>query len=77
MALDYDWATQCIYWSDVTQLGSSIKKICNYKVNSTINTEIQSQTLQASTLQNPDGLAVDWVGRNLYWCDKYVYRVVA
>ena len=22
------------------------------------------------TLQNPDGLAIDWVGRNLYWCDK-------
>lgn len=28
------------------------------------------QTLHSSTLQNPDGLAVDWVGRNLYWCDK-------
>lgn len=28
------------------------------------------QTLHSATLQNPDGLAVDWVGRNLYWCDK-------
>lgn len=22
------------------------------------------------TLRNPDGIAVDWLGRNLYWCDK-------
>jgi low-density lipoprotein receptor-related protein 1 (alpha-2-macroglobulin receptor) len=24
----------------------------------------------SGTLKNPDGLAVDWVGENLYWCDK-------
>ena len=26
--------------------------------------------LHSSTLRNPDGIAVDWLGRNLYWCDK-------
>ncbi|XP_050504790.1 prolow-density lipoprotein receptor-related protein 1 isoform X2 [Diabrotica virgifera virgifera] len=65
VALDFDWATQCIYWSDVAQLGSSIKRLCNYKTNST-----DVEILHSPTLQNPDGLAVDWIGRNLYWCDK-------
>ncbi|XP_050312267.1 prolow-density lipoprotein receptor-related protein 1 isoform X2 [Anthonomus grandis grandis] len=67
VALDYDWATQTIYWSDVTQLGSTIKRLVNYREESTSD---RSELLHSSTLQNPDGLAVDWVGRNLYWCDK-------
>ncbi|XP_056636916.1 low-density lipoprotein receptor-related protein 1 isoform X1 [Diorhabda sublineata] len=65
VALDYDWSSKCIYWSDVTQLGSSIKRLCNYKENST-----QAEILHSPSLQNPDGLAVDWIARNLYWCDK-------
>jgi integrin beta 2 len=28
VALDYDWLDQCIYWSDVTALGSSVKRLC-------------------------------------------------
>ncbi|XP_069676734.1 low-density lipoprotein receptor-related protein 1 isoform X1 [Periplaneta americana] len=63
VALDYDWAEQCIYWSDVMALGSSIKRLCG-------SSDSAYQVLHSATLQNPDGLAVDWVGRNLYWCDK-------
>ncbi|KAK9892226.1 hypothetical protein WA026_019028 [Henosepilachna vigintioctopunctata] len=70
VALDYDWKEQCLYWSDVTEHGSSIKRLCDYKNNSTA-----IQTLHSPTLQNPDGLAVDWIGRNLYWCDKGVDTV--
>lgn len=28
------------------------------------------KVLHRTGLSNPDGLAVDWVGGNLYWCDK-------
>ena len=30
----------------------------------------QQEILHDVTVKNPDGLAVDWVGRNLFWCDK-------
>ena len=28
VALDYDWQDQCLYWSDVTEYGSSLKRLC-------------------------------------------------
>ena len=28
------------------------------------------QVLHNTTLHNPDGIALDWFGLNLYWCDK-------
>ncbi|CAG2110813.1 unnamed protein product, partial [Medioppia subpectinata] len=64
VALDFDWAEQCIYWSDVTSLGSSIKRLCGN------NESAAEQILHSATVQSPDGIAVDWIGRNLYWCDK-------
>ncbi|GFY45676.1 low-density lipoprotein receptor-related protein 1 [Trichonephila inaurata madagascariensis] len=62
VALDFDWLENCLYWSDVTALGSSIKRMC-------LSTP-GHQLLHAGSVQSPDGLAVDWIGRNLYWCDK-------
>ncbi|XP_076313100.1 LDL receptor protein 1 isoform X3 [Tachypleus tridentatus] len=62
VALDFDWSEKCLYWSEVTTTGSSINRMCN---NQTV-----PQVLHKVTVQSPDGLAVDWIGRNLYWCDK-------
>lgn len=28
VALDFDWASQCIYWSDVTRQISRIRRLC-------------------------------------------------
>ncbi|CAB3364278.1 Hypothetical predicted protein [Cloeon dipterum] len=62
VALDFDFSSNCIYWSEITSRQSVIKKRCN----DTSNPEV----IATGTVKNPDGLAVDWVGRNLYWCDK-------
>ena len=62
VAIDYDYETKCAFWSDITKHGSSLRKLCG--------TDNGTQVLNLVSLQNPDGLAVDWIGRNLYWCDK-------
>ena len=63
-----------MFWSDVTSRGSALRKACLPHLKRTSNSSgtfipsIKSE--QLVTLQNPDGLAVDWVAKNLYWCDK-------
>uniref|UniRef100_A0A3B3HEJ1 Uncharacterized protein n=1 Tax=Oryzias latipes TaxID=8090 RepID=A0A3B3HEJ1_ORYLA len=53
---------QMIYWTDVNTQGSMIRRM---HINGS-NVQVLHRTL----LSNPDGLAVDWIGGNLYWCDK-------
>uniref|UniRef100_A0AAR2JKN9 EGF-like domain-containing protein n=1 Tax=Pygocentrus nattereri TaxID=42514 RepID=A0AAR2JKN9_PYGNA len=62
VALDFDYRQQMIYWTDVTTQGSMIRRM---NINGS-----NVQVLHRTSLSNPDGLAVDWVGGNLYWCDK-------
>ncbi|XP_078701573.1 prolow-density lipoprotein receptor-related protein 1-like isoform X3 [Branchiostoma floridae x Branchiostoma belcheri] len=62
VALDFDVKEERIYWTDVTTQRSMIRRAY---INGS-NFEV----LHSTALSNPDGIAVDWVGRNLYWCDK-------
>uniref|UniRef100_A0A3P9KCX4 EGF-like domain-containing protein n=1 Tax=Oryzias latipes TaxID=8090 RepID=A0A3P9KCX4_ORYLA len=62
VALDFHYAEQMIYWTDVTTQGSMIRRMHMNGSN--------MEVLHRTSLSNPDGLAVDWVGGNLYWCDK-------
>ncbi|XP_046809386.1 low-density lipoprotein receptor-related protein 1 [Lucilia cuprina] len=62
VALDFDWDSKCLFWSDVTSTVGMIKRFCTV--------ENKTTTLHQAMLKNPDGLAVDWVAKNLYWCDK-------
>ncbi|XP_050433383.1 low-density lipoprotein receptor-related protein 1 isoform X2 [Adelges cooleyi] len=61
VAVDYDFAENCYYWSDVTNQGSTIKRLCKDK---------SSERLHGPAIYSPDGIAVDWIAKNLYWCDK-------
>ena len=33
------------------------------------------ETLHHTTTRNPDGMAVDWIGGNLYWTDRAKYTI--
>ncbi|XP_055345561.1 prolow-density lipoprotein receptor-related protein 1-like [Paramacrobiotus metropolitanus] len=68
VAVDFDWDSQCVFWSDVLPTGSTINRLCLNQHNASHLPEVK--VLHSSSLSNPDGMAVDWIGKNLYWCDK-------
>lgn len=59
VAIDYDFGNQYIYFSDVSL--QSIRK-ANFNGNSVVN-------IVNNNLITPDGLAFDWVAKNLYFSD--------
>jgi low-density lipoprotein receptor-related protein 1 (alpha-2-macroglobulin receptor) len=63
VALDFDFIEQKIYFSDITT--SHGVNICRINFDGK-----NKQVLHSLNVYNPDGIAVDWIGRNLYWCDK-------
>lgn len=60
IALDYDFDTGYVFWTDV--------------INETINRARMEENPKVDVLvkidlNTPDGIAVDWINRKLYWTD--------
>jgi hypothetical protein len=69
VALDYDFLGNKVYWSDVASeriLWTSLG------LNDTMRSP---QPLVTDDVSTPDGLAVDWVHKNLYWTDTGKNRI--
>ncbi|XP_036409805.1 low-density lipoprotein receptor-related protein 8-like [Megalops cyprinoides] len=63
VALDVDVNANKIYWTDIFH-----RKIYSAYINKASDSS-QHVSLTDSILQSPEGLALDWVHKNLYWTD--------
>uniref|UniRef100_A0A3Q3VTW9 EGF-like domain-containing protein n=1 Tax=Mola mola TaxID=94237 RepID=A0A3Q3VTW9_MOLML len=61
VALDVDVSTNKMFWSDLYH-----RKI----YSAYINKATESQVELIDSLHSPEGLAVDWVHKNIYWTDS-------
>ncbi|XP_071524036.1 sortilin-related receptor-like isoform X2 [Panulirus ornatus] len=60
IALDFDMANNCIYWSDVEEM--KIRRLC-------FDGRHDVETLVDNNLRSVEGLAFDWISKNLYFVD--------
>lgn len=65
ISIDYDPVDDFIYWSDEDQRVIKKSRQDGTSITDVINTEIKQ----------PDGLAVDWIARNLHWTDSGSDRI--
>ena len=63
--MDYDHAEGRVYWSDNYQ-----GRICSAFLNAT-----SVKILFRCNVKKPEGLAIDYVGRNIYWTDTGTNRI--
>ncbi|KAL6458078.1 hypothetical protein MHYP_G00333080 [Metynnis hypsauchen] len=64
VALDVDVTTNKMYWCDLFH-----HKIFSAYINKARNSSEQT-TLIDTALHSPEGIAVDWVHKNIYWTDS-------
>ncbi|XP_020846577.1 low-density lipoprotein receptor-related protein 2 isoform X2 [Phascolarctos cinereus] len=81
-AIDYDWDPEGIGLSVIyfTVLGEgsdfgSIKRAYIPTFDSSGNNPVKEVDLNLKYIVRPDGIAVDWVGRHIYWSDASTNRI--
>lgn len=65
IAVDYDPIEDFVYWSD-----DEVHKIQRVRLNGS-----DQQDVIDTEIENPDGIALDWIARNLYWTDTGTDRI--
>lgn len=65
VAIDYDPVEGKVYWTD-----QNLQRVFKAFLNGT-----GMEDVIATQIDHPDGIAVDWIGRNLYWTDTGTDRI--
>ncbi|XP_048255750.1 low-density lipoprotein receptor-related protein 4-like isoform X3 [Haliotis rufescens] len=71
VSLDFDFRNNALYWTDPGLKGIYMSRLKE-------NMEIESvETLFSTGVDEPEGLAVDWVDHNVYWSDTARHVIIA
>uniref|UniRef100_A0A4W5QCD1 EGF-like domain-containing protein n=1 Tax=Hucho hucho TaxID=62062 RepID=A0A4W5QCD1_9TELE len=62
IAVDFDYRKELIYWIDSSSPALTQRRINRMRLNG-------SDLKVIHRTSTPSALAVDWIGKNLYWCD--------
>jgi low density lipoprotein receptor-related protein 5/6 len=69
VAIDYDPVAQWIYWSD-----SQLKQMRRMKFDGT-DVVGEAEIVISTEFEIVDGIAIDWISRNVYWTDTGMDRI--
>ena len=71
IAIDYDPVDGRVYWTDLEDDSrQSIRSALLVPQD-----DAEEQDVVTTDVDHPDGVAVDWIGRNLFWTDSGTDRI--